>query len=72
MLATDTTEAVNYAVSIRQERRKVARAVQSNALPVRSTEAMFLNPVLSTECIPASHVTTKNVPVSHVVHRSSS
>ncbi len=52
-------------VYIRQKRR-TARAFQSNALPVRSTEAMFLNPVLSTVCVPISHVKTKSVPVSHV------
>ncbi len=65
-LCTDTTEAVNYTVFIRWKRKRTARAVQSNALPITSTEAMFLNPVLSTEYVPASHVKTKTVPASHV------
>ncbi len=62
-LATDTTEVVKHAVSIHQKRR-MAHAVQSNALPVMSTIARLMRLALSKECIPACHVmSTEALPI---------
>ncbi|KAL0186580.1 hypothetical protein M9458_018250, partial [Cirrhinus mrigala] len=62
-LATDTTKVVKHAASICQKQRRMAHTVQSNTLPVLSTEAMFMNSVLSKGCVPASHVTaTESFP----------
>ncbi len=59
-LSTDTTEAVKHTALIHRKRKRTAYAAQSNALPVMSTEAMFMSPVLSTECIPACHVMSRD------------